>query len=310
VHNCGAPDPAKCTRPSCVYTYMNDRHRLVVSAENGAYHAWQCKLFHYSSVTRLKHQPIFIVHANGRPWHPDFLELIRAGAIVRTSPSYISHNGIPTRNCPGSLLEAVPLLRSDEIIVLCDPDLVFVSQVELPSTLAASYYSYMDYEAPAVYAAARKLGVGKKMIQDRQPTLVCGTPYIIPVDLATRIGLAWLRAYDCFTIEGREDSNWMDVMYAFGLALLCLDLPITMFDAVNVDMPSDCMLSRRIIHYGMGSVSWDKRSYLEDETISKVWNPPFTPAKGTVLYELFSQLRSARQFYQDIYKFRADSCTY
>src|SRR5271167_248213 len=106
---------------------MNDRHRVVVSAENVAFHAWQCKLFYFSSITRLQQQPIFIVHANGRPWHPDFHNLIRAGAILRTAPSYVSENGIPSRNFPGTLLEAVPLVGPGELIVLCDPDLVFVS---------------------------------------------------------------------------------------------------------------------------------------------------------------------------------------
>jgi hypothetical protein len=240
---------------------MNARHRLVVSAENGAYHAWQCKLFFFSSITRLNHQPIFIVHADGRPWHTDFCELVRAGAIVRTAPSYINASGVTSRNCPGSLLEAIPLFQPGELIVLCDPDMVFVSRPELPIRLAASHYSYMNYDRAAVYDAARKIHLRKRVVQERQHEVVCGTPYVVPVELAREVGLTWLRAFDSFTLTNREDDNaWMDLMYAFGLAVLKLNLSITVFDGVNVDMPSGCMLSRKIIHYGIGDANWDKRT--------------------------------------------------
>lgn len=286
---------------------MNGRHRLVVSAENGAYQAWQCKLFYFSSVTRLKHQPIFIVHANGRPWHPDFNDLIRAGAIVRTAPSYIAENGIQTRNTPGSLLEAVPLLRSGELIVLCDPDMVFVSRPKLPSVLAGCYYSYVNYEKPAVYAAARKLHVTQRAIRERQHELVCGPPYILPVEMARDIGLTWLQAFDSFTLEDRDGDNiWLDIMHAFGLAVLKLNLRVKLFHAVNLDSPPGCMLTRKIIHYGIGDSSWDKRWYRDENTTPKVWEPHFIPEEGTVLSELFSQMRDTPTFYQDIYGFRAD----
>ncbi len=285
---------------------MNDRHRLVVSAENGAYQAWQCKLFYFSSVTRLKHQPIFIVHANGSPWHSDFHDLIRAGAIIRTAPSYIAGNGIQSRNCPGSLLEAVPLLRSDELIVLCDPDMVFVSRPELPSVLAGCYYSYLDYEKPAVYAAARKLHLTQRAIRERHRELVCGTPYILPAEMAREIGLTWLQAFDSFTLEDREDNTWLDIMYAFGLAVLKLNLRVKVFDAVNMDSPPECMLTRKIIHYCVGDNSWDKRWYRTENTIARLWEPPFVADEGTVLSELFSQMRDTPKFYRDIYGFKAD----
>jgi hypothetical protein len=286
---------------------MNSRHRFVVSAENGAFHAWQCKLFYYSSITRLQHQPIFIVHANGSAWHPDFRDLVRAGAIVRTAPSYVAANGIPSRNFPGTLLEAAPLLRSGELIVLCDPDMVFVSRLKLPTVLAASYYSYMNYDEPSIYAAARRLRLRKRTLHDRQHELVCGTPYIFPVEIARKFGFTWLQAFDSFPSENRDGDNiWLDLMYAFGLAALKLDLEVKMFDAVNVDSPPGCMLTRTIIHYGMGDTSWDKRWYRADDTIPKVWKPSFIPDEGTVLSELFSQIRNTPRFYQDIFSFHAN----
>jgi hypothetical protein len=286
---------------------MNDKHRLVVSAENGAYHGWQCKLFYFSSITRLKHQPIFIVHANGRPWHPDFHDLIRAGAIVRTAPSYISGNGVPCRNCPGSLLEAAPLLCSGELIVLCDPDLVFVSRPELPSGLAGCYYPYLNYENAAVHAVARRVQLTQRAIRERQHELVGGPPYVFPIEKARDIGLAWLQAFDSFSLEDRDrDNPWLDIMYAFGLAVLKLNLRVKIFDAVNMDSPPGCRLTRKIIHYCIGDDSWDKRWYRTDDTTLKVWEPHFVPEEGTVLAELFSQMRDTPKFYRDIYGFQAD----
>lgn len=287
---------------------MDGRYRLVVSAENGAFHAWQCKLLYFSSVTRLQHQPIFIVHSNGRPWHPDFHELIRAGAILRAAPSYISENGIPSRNFPGTLLEAIPLLDPGEIIVLCDPDMVFVSPPELPSELAASYYYFLNYDRPSIYAAAKSLGLQIRTLRQRQHNLVCGTPYVIPLEMAQKLGLMWLEAFDAFSSDNRDGDNvWLDLMYAFGLAVLKLNLQIRILDAVNVDSPPGCHLTRKIIHYGVGDDNWDKRWYQTETTAPAVWEPPFVADDGTVLSELFGQIRSAHGFYKDIFRLRAGS---
>jgi len=49
----------------------------------------------------------------------------------------------------------------------------------------------------------------------------------------------------------------------------------------------------------MGDRRWDKRSYQTEEAAAKVWNPPFVPAHGTVLAELFSQMREVPKFYAD-----------
>jgi hypothetical protein len=61
------------------------------------------------------------------------------------------------------------------------------------------------------------------------------------------------------------------------------------------------LLDREIIHYCHGEPAWNKRWYLTPEDAPKVWDPPFQPAQGTVLYELFSQLRAAGEFYRNPY---------
>src|SRR6266568_5135270 len=107
-------------------------YRIVVSAENSPYLAWQAKLFHFSCVSRVGRSPIVIVHDCGSKWCRDFQELADAGAIVSRAPSYrITSNGDDylCRNIPGSLLHAAKLCSArDEFIVFCDPDMIFVRQ--------------------------------------------------------------------------------------------------------------------------------------------------------------------------------------
>jgi hypothetical protein len=82
------------------------QHRVVVSAENNCYSGWQSKLFYYSCVTRTSFQPLFVVHTMGSEWHPDFCELVKAGALVRSAPSYTStpYDCYVPRNTAGTLL--------------------------------------------------------------------------------------------------------------------------------------------------------------------------------------------------------------
>src|SRR3712207_2776362 len=106
------------------------RFRVVVSAENNAYMAWQCKLFHFSCVTRLGATPTFVVHDSGSDWHPGFRDIVRAGGVVRHAPGYaVTPRGFHyrPRNTPGTLLHAADLCEgADDLIVLCDPDMIFV----------------------------------------------------------------------------------------------------------------------------------------------------------------------------------------
>ncbi len=281
---------------------MTEKHRFVVSVENKPDHAWQAKLFHFSCVTRLDHLPIFIVHENGQPWHPDFSDLVRAGAIVRKAPSYITQSLVPTRNCAGTLLHAAPLCNADEFIVLCDPDMIFFRKPEFSLEFSGNYYSYLDYEQPHIQAAARKLGIRRKALRMQQDQLRCGVPYVIPAGKAMCLAAAWLNAFDAFSASDRDwDDIWLDIMYAFGLAVMKLGWMLTLTDLVKMDHPPGAILDHEIIHYCYGDAKWDKRWYLSQEDAEKVWDPPFEPAEGTVLQELFSQIRQAQGFYRDVY---------
>lgn len=164
---------------------MAGRHRIVVSSENNPYAAWQTKLFHYSCVTRLGQLPIVIVHDSGRPWRSDFHDLVRAGAIVRSAPSYRAsvHDDYPPRNTAGTLLHAADLCgRADEFIVLCDPDMIFARRPHFAASLSGDHYPYMmDYDGEEVRAAAAGLGVTPEALDAQKEELCCGVPYVIPV---------------------------------------------------------------------------------------------------------------------------------
>ena len=59
-----------------------DKHRIVVSAENTPYAAWQAKLFCYSCLHLLQHSPLIVVHESGRELHADYQSIVKAGAAV------------------------------------------------------------------------------------------------------------------------------------------------------------------------------------------------------------------------------------
>ena len=110
---------------------MSEHFQIVVSAENNSYLSWQCKLFYYSCVTRMNHQPIIIVHDWGHGWHPDFYGLAKAGCAIYPAPSYrVNKSGYDyaPRNTAGSLIHAAEICAGkSEFIVLCDPDMIFAN---------------------------------------------------------------------------------------------------------------------------------------------------------------------------------------
>ena len=272
------------------------RYRIVVSAENSPYLAWQAKLFHFSCVSRLNHSPIIIVHDCGSKWLRDFQEIADAGAIVSRAPSYrITSNGddYPPRNTAGTLLRAAQLCSAkDEFIVLCDPDMIFVRQPDFSRNLSGDYYAYLNYDRKPVRRAAKKIGIRLEMLDRQKEELCCGVPYVIPVAAAKRLADAWLQAIDAFS-----PRHWEDQMYAFGLAVVKLGLRVTLTHMMNHNYWADATVDRDVIHYSYGDKTWNKRSYLTTREARTVWSPAAEPQQGTILAELLSQIREARDFY-------------
>jgi hypothetical protein len=271
-------------------------YRIVVSAENNPYLAWQAKLFHFSCVSRLNHSPIVIVHEYGSKWRRDFRELADAGAIVSRVPSYcITSNGedYPPRNTAGTLLHAAQLCSAkDEFIVLCDPDMIFMRRPSFSRNLSGEYYACLNYDRKPVRRAAKKIGVGLEMLDRQKEELCCGVPYVIPVAAAKPLADAWLQAIDAFS-----PRRWEDQMHAFGLAVVKVGLTLTLTHMMNLNYWPDAMVDRDVIHYGYGDKTWNKRSYFTTRQARKVWSPAAVAQQGTILAELLAQIREARNFY-------------
>ena len=275
---------------------MKSRQHIVVSAENNPYLAWQCKLFHYSCISRLEQTPLFVVHERDRDWWPEFKEIVNSGGKVRAAPAYRTTKGgdnYPPRNTAGTLLQAASMgYNRDDFIVLCDPDMIFVRKPAFLKRLAAEHYSYLDFR-PEVREAARRLCISDVLLKKRSSEVSCGVPYVVPVAQARELGEAWLEAIDSFTYGPLEIS-----MYSFGLAVIKLGLKlvptghvITNYRALNPVKSAD------IIHYCYGDDVWNKRHYYSTRMSLKVWYPSAKTRSGTVLGEITSQLREAREFY-------------
>ena len=271
-------------------------YRIVVSAENNPYLAWQAKLFHFSCVSRLNHLPIVIVHDRDSKWRRDLQEIADAGAVVSRAPSYrTTSNGddYPPRNTAGTLLHAAQLCSAkDEFIVLCDPDMIFVRQPDFSWNLSGEYYAYLNYDRKPVRRAARKIGIRLEMLHRQKEELCCGVPYVIPVAAAKRLADAWLQAIDAFS-----PRRWEDQMHAFGLAVVKVGLTVRLTHIMNHNEWPDAMLDRDVIHYCYGDKTWNKRSFLTTRQARKVWSPAAVAQQRTILAELLSQIREARNFY-------------
>ena len=270
------------------------QHWIVVSAENNGYIGWQCKVFHYSCVSRTSFLPIFVVHAMNDSWHPDFCELVKTGAQVRSAPTYTStpHDVYVPKNTAGTLLHAADFFDRDDFIVLCDPDMVFVREPSFPSRLSADFYDYMNYDCSSLRAAAEHMQIPWELVMEQHKPLCCGVPYVIPVRDAREIALAWLNAVD--EIWPRM---WEDVMYAFGLATLRLGMSIHPTQFMAQDHIPDAPITTDMIHYCQGSPLWEKRSFHHGDELPKVWHSSASIARDTVLGEVLQQIEEAKRFY-------------
>jgi len=276
---------------------MTGRHQIVVSAENNPYIGWQCKLFYYSCVTRLRHQPIIIVHDSGLDLHPDFHELAKAGCAIHTAPGYRYHgrgDDYACRNTPGTLMHAAELLADQEtLIVLCDSDLIFTRPLEFPPTLSCEFSSFMNYDRDFVSEALLRLGIERSAL-DREKDSICGcVPHVVPVDVAAELGQTWLTAIDAF-----EPRHWEDVMYAFGLATVKLGLKVQPTHLVNHNFWPDAPVTEAIIHYAYGDERWTKRNYFRSDQMHGLWNPTAVAEPGTIMAEILAQIKEARDFYR------------
>ena len=276
------------------------KHQIVVSAENNPYMGWQCQLFYFSCVTRLNQQPLIIVHDSRSNWYSGFYDLVKAGCAVHPAPNYRVHgsgDNYACRNHPGSLIEAAKLITDQNaFIVLCDADLIFTRTIEFPEILSGEFSSILNYESDSVSAASRELGIASERVYSQKDSLSCSVPYIIPAPQACEFGTTWLHAIDAF-----HPRQWEDVMYAFGLAVVKLGLKLNITRLADTNYFPDEKVRAAIIHYAYADERWDKRHYFTVEQAARVWDPVVEASAGSILDEIFTQIRQARDFYRDPY---------
>ncbi len=269
--------------------------RIVVSSENSSYIAWQTQLFCFSALTRLGKRPTVIVHRTSGPLRPEFQIMRSWGCRVIDAPGYAIHpkGPYPPRNELGSLLTIAshPDFKAGHIL-FCEPDMLFVKRPQYSGELAGEYYAYLDYNQERVRTAAQKFDLGGKL-NDLNRTSKIGVPYLIPAAILPRLAQRWMDILDAF-----EELDWIDIMYAFGIALAYegLDAQITHMIDHNHDplKPS----AGSMIHYCYENSHWDKHWFQTGQSPLE----PLTPMPsrkglaGTINGEILKQLQEARKF--------------
>jgi hypothetical protein len=170
--------------------------------------------------------------------------------------------------------------------------MIFVRQPDFSRSLSGEYYGYVNYDRKPIRRAAKKIGIRLEMLDRQKKELCCGVPYVIPVAAAKQLAEAWLRAID--EVSPRE---WADDMGAFGLAVVKLGLRIRLTHMTNHNFWPNAVVDRDVIHYCYGDNTWSKLNYFTTRQARKVWSSAAVAQQGTILAELLSQIREARDFY-------------
>jgi hypothetical protein len=134
--------------------------------------------------------------------------------------------------------------------------------------------------------------VANARLRKHKEELRCGVPYVIPAPHARRLGELWLRAVDSFS-----PRNWVDIMHAFGLAVVHLGLRVTLTDLVDFDEQPAAPVRRSMIHYCYGDETWEKRTFFEEAQAKEVWFPKVVANRKTIRGEILGQIVEARNFY-------------
>jgi hypothetical protein len=271
--------------------------RIIISAEASAYMAWQAKLAHYSCLSRLGQVPLVVAHERDHVEIADLTDIARTGGRVLHAPSYrTTSRGFryAARNSAGTLLEAARVTGSAaEWLVLCDADIVFTRRTRFGRCLSGAHCAYLDYTEGPVRAAMRRLGISTRDVARPGETLHCGIPYVIPLAQAETLAWAWLEAIDAFV-----PPRWEDVMHAFGLAVVGLGLRLRHNRLADTNYWPRAPVRAPVVHYCYDNAAWSKRRFTSPRAARCVWAPPSGARPGTVLAEVFRQLREAHAFFE------------
>jgi hypothetical protein len=177
-------------------------------------------------------------------------------------------------------------LIQKDMILFCEPDMLFVRNLTPKSGLSGEQYGYLDYTEPRIMNALEQAGFEKSdAVLSRCQTI--GVPYWIPRSLLKRLSIAWLEVLD-----GMDEPRWIDIMYAWGIALQLEGETAEVTREMEENDYDDRKLGRDLIHYCHGSDLWNKRKFIYKSPFSAAPHP-ILGAPGTVLREVTMQINEA-----------------
>jgi hypothetical protein len=292
------------------------RFALVVSAENHPYLVWQAMLFHYSCMTRTGSPPVIVVHKGDEPLLEGFSRIAERGGIIQTAPNYRWAEGVhyPPRNTAATLLH----VETDaEYIVLCDPDMIFISPQPLvehqleDDQVSFDRLTYLDPQReqfPAMLAhVCPRVGVSEEILHARP--INGGVPHIVPRSLARPLAREWLEVMRSFPREIGEhvvkdnipEINWMSTMWAVVLAVHRLNLRPVMTGFCETNWNDHRPLAEVVaagysmIHYCYPEPGFNKHLRDQPDNWSGVWSVP--AGDETLGGEIRRQLHEARLWF-------------
>jgi hypothetical protein len=272
--------------------------QIVVSCENSSYMSWQAQLICFSALSRLGLRPLLVVHTMQAPLNQRFVQLQKLGFPVSIAPSFATTptgDANPPRNTIGTLLHLTTTSHiTNQHILLCDADLLFVRHPIYEGAPSAEFYSYLDYEQPLVSEVIKRIGNQRLMPSTLSRDYPIGVPYLLPVSLIKEISFRWLAIMNLF-----RSPRWEDVMYAFGIALADLGISLKNISfQMDHNYESTKPLRGSVIHYCYSDRHWNKRKYLSTSPLDTSMSSETPAPPGSILEEILSQLAEAREYFR------------
>lgn len=220
---------------------------------------------------------------------------MRRGVDIIEAPSFRLHplGDFPPRNELGSLLMLAGILGKDtDSVLFCEADMLFVRTPNYKRCLSGEFYGYLDYRANRISEVVRRFKTpgGVDLLNAAYPI---GVPYLLPAVHLEPIASRWIEVLDSF-----EQLEWIDIMYAFGIALASLSMWVDVTQEVDTNFDPDRPATKSVIHYCYGDTRWNKRDYIDTDPIMAPREQRCRAKEGTVLAQILQRISFERNEYE------------
>jgi hypothetical protein len=171
--------------------------------------------------------------------------------------------------------------------------MLFTEAPHYRAGLAGEYYPYLNFTEERVMYVAGKFGIDAR-VPDLNTTCRIGVPYLIPVRDLMRIAKRWSDVLDEF-----RTIDWIDIMYAFGLAITIEELVAGTTHIMNHNGRPMSPVNRPIVHYCYGDPRWNKRHFVERSPFVVDCESPSPDIRGSIHAEILTQIAEARDVFRD-----------